>query len=94
VFSHSLYFSPLGISWVPPVHFGWPCLATTLWNSHWLLVGFLLSGLHWVPWYSWSLFSWSLGLSIHFIHFALNPAVLYFLGGNSFLPFFFFPYFH
>jgi hypothetical protein len=22
------------ISWVPPVHFGWPCLLTSLWNFH------------------------------------------------------------
>jgi hypothetical protein len=33
VFSYSL-FCPRGISWVPPVHFGWPCLVTSLWNSH------------------------------------------------------------
>jgi hypothetical protein len=34
VFSHIIYFCCLGISWVPPVCFGWPCLLTSLWNSH------------------------------------------------------------
>jgi hypothetical protein len=32
VFSHILYFCCLGISWVPSVCFGWPCLVTSLWN--------------------------------------------------------------
>jgi hypothetical protein len=34
VFSHILCFCCLGISWVPQVHFGWPCLGPSLWNSH------------------------------------------------------------
>jgi hypothetical protein len=31
---HILYFCCLGISWVPPVHLGWPCLVTSPWNFH------------------------------------------------------------
>jgi hypothetical protein len=42
-FSHILVFCCLWISWMPPVHFGRPCLESSLWNSHWLLAGFLLS---------------------------------------------------
>jgi hypothetical protein len=34
VFSHILYFCPLGISWGPPEYCGWPCLVISLWNSH------------------------------------------------------------
>jgi hypothetical protein len=48
VFSYSLF------SWVPPIHFGWPCLVTSVWNSYWLLAEFLFSecscGLCWLPW--------------------------------------------
>jgi hypothetical protein len=55
---HILYFFCLGISWVPPVHFSWPCLVTATWNSQQLFERFLLSecscGLHWVPWSSLS----------------------------------------
>jgi hypothetical protein len=42
-------------------------------------------GLHWVPWYSLSLFCWSLDRGIHFLHFALNPILLYF-GGREWFP--------
>jgi hypothetical protein len=81
VFSYS-YFCCLGMSWVPPVCFDWPCLVTSVWNFHWLLAGLLISGcscgLHWVPWYSLSLFYWSLDLGVHFLHFPLNPLVIYF----------------
>jgi hypothetical protein len=80
MFSHIFYFCCLGISWVPPLHFGWPCLVTSLWNSHWLLAEFLLSGCscgpHWVPWYSLSLFCWSLDLAVCFLHFPLNPVLI------------------
>jgi hypothetical protein len=43
-------------------------------------------GLHWVPWYSLSLFCWS--LSLHFLHFPLNPVLIYFRGEEWFLPLF------
>jgi hypothetical protein len=90
VFSHILEFCFLGISWVSC--FGWPCLVTSLWNSHWFPVWFLLSGcscgLRCVPWYGLSLFHWSLDLGIHFLHFTLNPVLLYFCGENGLHPFF------
>jgi hypothetical protein len=65
----------------------------------WLLAGFLLSwyscGLCWVPWHNLSLFCWSLQLDIHFLHFPLNPVLIYFgEGENGFHPFFIFPMLH
>jgi hypothetical protein len=35
---------------------------------------------HWVPWDSLSLFCWSLELIFHFLHFPLNPVLIYFFG--------------
>jgi hypothetical protein len=91
VFSHILYFCCLGISWEPPVCFGWPCLVTSLWNYHWLLAGFLFLGcscvLHWVPCYSLFLFCCSLDLGICFLHFPLNPLLIYFEGRMVSIPF-------
>jgi hypothetical protein len=40
------------------------------------------------------LFCGSLNLGTHFLHFALNPVLLYFGGDSGFPPFFFFPYIH
>jgi hypothetical protein len=91
VFSHILYFCCLGISWVTPLYFGWPCLVTSLWHSHWLLAEFLILdcsfGPLWVPCYSLSLFCWSLDLAICFLHFPLNPLLIYFLGRKIYIPF-------
>jgi hypothetical protein len=82
---------------VSPVHFCWSCLVSSLWNSHWLLSGFLFSGcscgISWVPWYSFSLFCWSLNLGIHFLHFPLVPILIYYWGKNGFHPFSIFPSF-
>jgi hypothetical protein len=84
VLSHILYFCCLWVFWVFPVHFCWLCLVWSLWNSHWLLAGFLFSecscGLCWVPWYSFSLFCWSLNLCIHFLHFPLVPLLICYWG--------------
>jgi hypothetical protein len=84
VFFHILYFCCLGILWVPPLYFGWPCLVTSLWNSHWLLAKCLLSGCscgpYWVPWYNLSLLCWSLDLAICFLHFPLYPVLIYLEG--------------
>jgi hypothetical protein len=33
-------------------------------------------------------------LGIHFLHFPLNPVLIYFWGENGFHPFFIFPSFH
>jgi hypothetical protein len=88
VFSY-FHFCCLGISWVPPVCFGWPCLVTSPWNSQWFLLLGCSCGLHWVPWDSLSLFCWSLC----FLHFPLNPILFYFGGENGFHPFFVFPSF-
>jgi hypothetical protein len=94
IFSYSLFLL-FGISWVPPVHFGWPCLVTSPWNSQWLLAIFLLSvcscGFFWVPWHSLSLFCWSPELGISFLHFPLNPVLIYLGEENGFHPFFIFP---
>jgi hypothetical protein len=79
------------ISWVSPVCFGWPGPVSLPWNSQWLLAGFLLSvcscGLPWVPWHTLSLFCWSLELDIHFLHFPLNPILIYFWGKMVSIPF-------
>jgi hypothetical protein len=81
----------LWISWVPLVCFGLSCLVTSPWNSRWLLAGFLLwecsCGHYWFPWYCLSLFCWSPELGIHFLHFPLNPVLIYFRGENFFIPF-------
>jgi hypothetical protein len=37
---------------------------------------------------------WSLELGICFLHFHLNPVLIYFMGENGFHPFFIFPSFH
>jgi hypothetical protein len=51
----------------------------------------LLSGfsckLHWIPWYSLSLFFWSLDLGICFLYFPLNPILIYFWGRMVSIPF-------
>jgi hypothetical protein len=56
-----------------------------------LMKEFLLSwcfcGLRWVPWYSLSVLGWSLDLGICFLHFALNPLLLYFGGKIVSIPF-------
>jgi hypothetical protein len=39
------------------------------------------------------LFCWSLGQGIHFLHFALNPVLLYFGGGEWFQSLFLLPIF-
>jgi hypothetical protein len=79
-----------GISWGSPVHFGWSCLVISPWNSQWFLAGFLLSecscGLHCVPCDCLSLFCCGLELGIHFLHFPLNPVLIYFWGGMVSIP--------
>jgi hypothetical protein len=97
VFSYSLFL----LSWSflsASCCFDWRCLVTSLWNSHRLFVGFLLSGcscgLHWVSWYSLPLFCRSLHLDICFLHFPLNSVLIYFGEQNGFHCFFIFPSFH
>jgi hypothetical protein len=91
VFSYSL-FCCLGISCVFPLYFGWPCLVTSLWNSHWLLTGFLHSccscGPNWVHWYTFSLFCWTLILAFCFSSYPSESCAYLFLGENGFHPFF------
>jgi hypothetical protein len=79
-FSYSLFLLSW-ISWVSPVPFAWPYPVSSLWNSYLLLAGFLISecscGLHWVPWYSFSLFCWSLNLGICHLHIPLVPILIW-----------------
>jgi hypothetical protein len=63
-----------------------------LWNSLWLLAGFLLSDcscvLRWVLWYSLSLFCWSLNVGICFLHFPPVPVLTTYWGGKMVSIFF------
>jgi hypothetical protein len=47
-----------------------------------------------VPWDSLPLFCLDLELGIHFLHFPLNPVLIYYWGENGFCPFFIFPFLH
>jgi hypothetical protein len=91
VFSYSLIF--LSWNFLSVSYMFWLTMSSTISKKFSLITCRISSfrvfcGLCWVPWYSLSLFCFSLDLGICFLHFTLNPVLLYFWVENGFSPFF------
>jgi hypothetical protein len=96
VFSYSLFL--LSWNFLSASYTFWSTLSSNI-STKFSVISCRISSLRMFLWallgsLGLSLFCCSLEQGIHFLHFPLNPVLIYFGGENRFQPFFIFPLFH